>query len=189
MFDEAKIKTAVASIIEAIGEDPNRESLVDTPKRVAEMYAELFMGLGKDPREELRVGFELGHREMVILKDIPFYSMCEHHLLPFYGVAHIGYIPNAEGRIIGISKLARVVEIIAKRPQLQERMTTEIAEAIDDAIKPDGVAVVIQAKHLCMIMRGIEKPGSNVVTSAVRGGFKRRAASRAEFFSLIQSNK
>ena len=187
MFDEAKIKTAVASIIEAIGEDPNRKSLVDTPKRVAEMYAELFMGLGKDPREELRVGFELGHREMVILKDIPFYSMCEHHLLPFYGVAHIGYIPNAEGRIIGISKLARVVEIIAKRPQLQERMTTEIAEAIDDAIKPDGVAVVIQAEHLCMIMRGIEKPGSNVVTSAVRGGFKRRAVSRAEFFSLIQN--
>jgi GTP cyclohydrolase I len=115
--------------------------------------------------------------------------MCEHHLLPFYGVAHIGYIPNAEGRIIGISKLARAMEIIAKRPQLQERMTTEIADAIDDALKPDGVAVVIQAEHLCMIMRGIEKPGSNVVTSAVRGGFKRRAASRAEFFSLIQSNK
>ena len=189
MFDEARIKTAITSIIEAIGEDPHRESLVDTPKRVAEMYAELFMGLGKDPREELKVSFELGHREMVILRDIPFYSMCEHHLLPFYGVAHIGYIPNTEGRITGISKLARVVEIIAKRPQLQERMTTEIADAIDDAIKPDGVAVVIQAEHLCMIMRGIEKPGSNVVTSAVRGGFKRRAASRAEFFSLIQGGK
>lgn len=186
MFDEAKIKTAVASIIEAIGEDPNRESLIDTPERVAEMYAELFWGLGKDPKEELTVGFELGHREMVILRDIPFYSMCEHHLLPFYGVAHIGYIPNTEGRIIGISKLARVVEIIAKRPQLQERMTTQIADAIDDAIKPDGVAVVIQAEHLCMIMRGTKKPGSNVITSAVRGGFKRRAASRAEFFSLIQ---
>ncbi len=187
MFDEAKIRTAVASIIEAIGEDLNREGLIDTPARVAEMYAELFMGLGKDPKEELTVGFEIGHREMIILRDIPFYSMCEHHLLPFYGVAHIGYIPNSEGRIIGISKLARVVEIIAKRPQLQERMTTEIADAVDEGIKPDGVAVVVQAEHLCMIMRGIEKPGSNVITSAIRGAFRRRAASRAEFFSLIQS--
>ncbi|MEE9399529.1 MAG: GTP cyclohydrolase I FolE [Dehalococcoidales bacterium] len=189
MFDKAKIKQAVASIIEAIGEDPNRKSLVDTPERVAEMYAELFMGLGQDPKEELKVGFELGHREMVILRDIPFYSMCEHHLLPFYGVAHIGYIPNNEGRIIGISKLARVVEIIAKRPQLQERMTTEIAQAIIEGIQPAGVAVVIQAEHLCMIMRGIKKPGSNVITSALRGLFSRQAASRAEFFSLIQGNK
>ena len=123
---------------------------------------------------------------MVILRDIPFYSMCEHHFLPFFGVAHIGYIPNDEGRIIGISKLARVVEIIAKRPQVQERMTTEIAEAIVDGIKPAGVAVVVQAEHLCMIMRGIRKPGSNVITSAIRGAFRRRAASRAEFFSLIQ---
>ncbi len=186
MFDEAKIKTAVASIIEAIGEDPNREGLIGTPERVAEMYAELFEGLDKDPKEELTVDFELGHREMVVLRDIPFYSMCEHHLLPFYGVAHIGYIPNNEGRIVGISKLARVVEIVAKRPQLQERMTTQIADAIDEAIKPDGVAVVIQAEHLCMIMRGIKKPGSNVITSAIRGLFRRRAASRAEFFSLIQ---
>ncbi len=189
MVDKAKIKQAVASIIEAIGEDPNRKSLVDTPERVAEMYAELFMGLGQDPKEELKVGFELGHREMVILRDIPFYSMCEHHLLPFYGVAHIGYIPNNEGRIIGISKLARVVEIIAKRPQLQERMTTEIAQAIIEGIQPAGVAVVIQAEHLCMIMRGIKKPGSNVITSALRGLFSRQAASRAEFFSLIQGNK
>ena len=186
MFDEAKIKRAIVSIIEAIGEDSNREGLKDTPERVAEMYTELFMGLGQDPREELKVGFELGHREMVILKDIPFYSMCEHHLLPFYGVAHIGYIPNDEGRIVGISKLARVVEIIARRPQLQERMTTEIADAIDDGIKAAGVAVVIQAEHLCMIMRGIKKPGSNVITSAIRGAFRRRSASRAEFFSLIQ---
>ena len=186
MLDETKIKTAIVSIIEAIGEDPNREGLIGTPERVAEMYAELFMGLGKDPKEELAVGFELGHREMVILRDIPFYSMCEHHLLPFYGVAHIGYIPNSEGRIIGISKLARVVDIIAKRPQLQERMTTEIADAIDEGINPDGVAVVVQAEHLCMIMRGIKKPGSNVITSAIRGAFRRRAASRAEFFSLIQ---
>ena len=186
MFDEAKIKQAVASIIEAIGEDPQREGLRDTPERVAEMYAELFMGMDKDPKEELKVDFELGHREMVILRDIPFYSMCEHHLLPFYGVAHIGYIPNDEGRIVGISKLARVVEIVARRPQLQERMTTEIADAIDNGIRPVGVAVVIQAEHLCMIMRGIKKPGSSVITSAIRGAFRRRPASRAEFFSLIQ---
>ena len=185
MFDEAKIKRAVAAIIEAIGEEPNRAGLVDTPERIAEMYAELFMGMDKDPKEELAVGFEIGHREMVILRDIPFYSMCEHHLLPFFGAAHIGYIPNDEGRIIGISKLARVVEIIAKRPQVQERMTTEIAEAIVDGIKPAGVAVVVQAEHLCMIMRGIRKPGSNVITSAIRGAFRRRAASRAEFFSLL----
>ncbi len=186
MFDEARIKQAVASIIEAIGEDPSREGLAGTPARVAEMYAELFMGMRQDPKEELAVGFEIGHREMIILRDIPFYSMCEHHLLPFYGVAHIGYIPNEDGRIVGISKLARVVEIVAKRPQLQERMTTQIADAIDEGIKPAGVAVVIQAEHLCMIMRGIKKPGSNVITSAIRGAFRGRAASRAEFFSLIQ---
>ena len=186
MFDEAKIKAAVTSIIEAIEKDPNQEGLRGTPERVAEMYAELFSGIGKDPREELAVSFELGHREMVVLKDIPFYSMCEHHLLPFLGVAHIGYIPNNEGRIVGISKLARVVEIIARRPQLQERMTTDIADAIDDGINPDGVAVVIQAEHMCMVMRGIKKPGSNVITSAIRGAFRRKAASRAEFFSLIQ---
>ncbi len=187
MIDETGIRTAVASIIKAIGEDPEREGLLGTPERVAEMYAELFMGIDKDPRKELTVGFEVGHREMVVLKNIPFYSMCEHHLLPFYGVVHIGYIPNADGRVVGLSKLARVVEIVARRPQLQERMTTQIADAIVDGLKPEGVAVVIQAEHLCMIMRGVEKPGSNVITSAIRGLFRRRAASRAEFFSLIQS--
>ncbi len=186
MFDKAKIEAAVASIIKAIGEDPEREGLVDTPKRIAEMYAELFMGLGKNPKEELTVGFEEGHREMVIVRDIPFYSMCEHHLLPFYGVAHVGYIPNVDGRVVGLSKLARVVEIVASRPQLQERMTTEIADAIVDGLKPDGVGVIIQAEHLCMIMRGIKKPGSAIVTSALRGIFRRRAETRAEFFSLIQ---
>lgn len=186
MFDEVKIKKAVREIIEAIGENPSREGLKDTPQRVAEMYAEIFQGLSKDPREDLEVGFELGHREMVILKDIPFYSMCEHHLLPFYGMAHVGYIPNSEGRIVGISKLARVVETIARRPQVQERMTTEIADAIDDGIHPAGVAVVIQAEHLCMTMRGIKKPGCNVTTSAIRGAFRSKSASRAEFFSLIQ---
>jgi len=186
MFDEPKIKKAVTSIIEAIGEDPGREGLRDTPARVAEMYAELFRGINKDPKDDLEVGFELGHREMVVLKDVPFYSMCEHHLLPFYGVAHIGYIPNAEGRIVGISKLARVVETIARRPQVQERMTSEIADAIADGINAAGVAVVIQAEHLCMIMRGIEKPGSHVITSAIRGTFRSKSASRAEFFSLIR---
>ncbi len=186
MFDEAKIIAAVTSILEAIGEDPEREGLVDTPKRIAEMYAELFMGLGKNPEEELTVGFEEGHREMIIVRDIPFYSMCEHHLLPFYGVAHVGYIPNVDGRVVGLSKLARVVEIVASRPQLQERMTTEIADAIVDGLKPDGVGVIIQAEHLCMIMRGIKKPGSAIVTSALRGTFRSKAETRAEFFSLIQ---
>jgi len=186
VFDKAKIEAAVISIIKAIGEDPEREGLVGTPKRIAEMYAELFMGLGKDPREELVVGFEEGHREMVIVKDIPFYSMCEHHLLPFYGVAHIGYIPNVDGRVVGLSKLARVVEVVASRPQLQERMTTDIADAIVDGLKPDGVGVIIRAEHLCMIMRGIKKPGSAIVTSALRGIFRTRPETRTEFFSLIQ---
>lgn len=186
MVDITKIEAAVLSIIEAIGDDPRREGVQGTPKRIAEMYTELFSGLDMDAKAELTVGFEVGHREMVILRDIPFYSMCEHHLLPFYGVAHVGYIPNGEGRVVGVSKLARVVEIFAKRPQLQERMTTQIADAIVEALQPDGVAVVIQAEHLCMTMRGIKKPGSNVVTSATRGLFRTRAATRAEFLSLVQ---
>ena len=189
MFDEAKIRAAVASIIEAIGEDPRREGLVDTPARVAEMYAELFMGINKDPREELSVCYEVGHREMVVVRDIPFYSMCEHHLLPFYGTAHIGYIPDAQGRVVGLSKLARVMEIVASRPQIQERMTTEIADAIMDGLKPSGVAVVVQAEHLCMIMRGVKKPGSNIITSAIRGAFRTHPESRAEFFSLVHGNR
>ena len=186
MIDQAKIESAMLSMIEAIGEDPRREGLQGTPRRVAEMYTELFSGLDMDARAELSVGFEEGHREMVILKDIPFYSMCEHHLLPFYGVVHVGYIPNDGGRVVGVSKLARVVEIFAKRPQLQERMTTQIADAIVEALQPAGVAVVIQAEHLCMTMRGIEKPGSNVITSATRGNFRSRAATRAEFLALVQ---
>jgi len=187
VFDEAGIIKAVTSVIKAIGEDPKREGLVDTPRRVAEMYAELFMGLSMDPREELAVGYELGHREMIIVRDIPFYSMCEHHLLPFYGTVDIGYIPDATGRVVGISKFARVVEIVARRPQIQERMTTQIADTIADGIKPDGVGVVIQAEHMCMIMRGIKKPGSNIVTSAVRGTFRSKSETRAEFFSLVKS--
>ena len=186
MIDEARIKKAVHSIIEAIGDKPEREGIKNTPQRVAEMYAELFSGIGKDPRKDLEVGFELGHREMVILKDIPFYSMCEHHLLPFFGIAHVAYIPNAEGRIVGISKLARVVETVARRPQVQERMTTEIADTILSGLQAAGVGVVVQAEHMCMIMRGIKKPGSNVITSALRGNFRSDAATRAEFFSLIQ---
>ena len=185
VVDLAKIEQAVVSLIKAVGDDPNREGLIGTPRRIAEMYAEIFNGMGKDPKQELVVGFEEGHREMVVIKDIPFYSMCEHHLLPFYGVAHVGYIPNANGRVVGASKLARVVEIVAHRPQLQERMTTQIAEAIVEAVQPDGVAVVIRAEHLCMTMRGIKKPGSNIVTSANRGLFRTSAATRAEFLSLV----
>ena len=185
MIDKERIKEAVLSIIEAIGENPEREGLVDTPRRIAEMYAEVFDGIDNDPSAELGVCFEEGHKEMVILKDIPFYSLCEHHFLPFYGVVHIGYIPD--GKVVGISKLARVVETYAKRPQLQERMTSQIADAIHNILKPDGVAVVIQAEHLCMTMRGIKKPGSNVVTSATRGRFRNRAVTRSEFLSLVQS--
>lgn len=186
-FDEAAISKAITEILKAVGENPEREGLADTPKRVAEMYAELFYGIQTNPAEELTTGFEEGHREMVIIRDIPFYSMCEHHLLPFYGVTHIGYIPNAKGRVVGASRLARVVEIVARRLQLQERMTTQIAEAIVEGIKPDGVGVVIHAEHLCMFMRGIKKPGSAVVTSAVRGIFRSNSKTRSEFFSLIQS--
>ena len=151
------------------------------------MYAELFAGINVDPREELKVGYEQGHREMVIVRDVHFYSMCEHHLLPFFGVVHVGYIPDASGRIVGISKLARVIEIIARRPQVQERLTTEIADVIMEGLKPSGVAVVVQAEHMCMMMRGVKKPGSNIITSAIRGIFLKKADSRAEFFSLIQN--
>jgi GTP cyclohydrolase I len=186
MVNQDKIKRAMASMIEAIGEDPLREGIKDTPRRVAEMYAELFSGLGIDPKAELMVDFKEGYEEMVILKDIPFYSMCEHHLLPFYGMAHVGYIPSPGGRVVGVSKLARVVEICARRPQLQERMTQQIADAIFEALQPDGVAVVIQAEHLCMIMRGIKKSGTTVITSSVRGNFRSKVATRSEFLSLIQ---
>lgn len=185
-MDEARIRAAVTEIIKAIGEDPNRQGMAETPRRIADMYAELFSGLGKDPKEDLTVGYEEGHQEMVIVRDIPFYSMCEHHLLPFYGSVHIGYLPDFSGRIVGISKLARVVETVARRPQVQERMTTEIADAIMNGLHPAGVAVVVQGEHMCMIMRGVKKPGSSIVTSAIRGAFRNKAETRAEFFSLIQ---
>jgi len=189
MVNEKAIAKAVSSIITAIGENPAREGLADTPKRVAEMYTELFAGIEMDPMAELKGIHELGHREMVVLKDIPFYSMCEHHLLPFFGVVHVGYIPDINGRVVGISKLARVVEIFARRPQIQERMTTQIADAIMEGLQPQGVGVVVQAEHLCMTMRGVKKPGTNIITSAIRGSFRKNAASRAEFFSLIQNGK
>lgn len=185
MVDKDKIEQAVRLMIEAIGEDVQREGLVGTPRRIAEMYEEVFGGLRQDPREFLLTGFEEDHREMVILRDIPFHSMCEHHFLPFYGVAHVGYIPC--GRVVGISKIARVVETLARRPQLQERLTSQIADTIEEVLKPSGVGVVLEAAHLCMIMRGVKKPGTVVVTSANRGGFRTRLATREEFIALVRS--
>jgi len=182
--DQERVARAVREILEAIGEDPTREGLVETPRRIAEMYEELFAGLNQDPRDVLTTGFQESHREMVILKNIPFYSLCEHHFLPFHGRAHVGYVP--EGRIAGASKIARAVDILARRPQLQERLTGQIADAIMDGLSPDGVAVVIEAEHLCMTMRGVQKPGTTLVTSAIRGGFRRRAVTRAEFLSLVR---
>ncbi|HEX6031171.1 MAG TPA: GTP cyclohydrolase I FolE [Tepidiformaceae bacterium] len=182
-IDRERIKAAVNEMLLAIGEDPSREGLLDTPRRIADMYAEIFGGLSVDPSEYLGVGFEVSHDEMVILRQIPFYSMCEHHFLPFHGEAHVGYIPD--GRVVGISKLARVVEAYARRPQLQERLTSQIAEAIMEGLNPDGVAVVIEAEHLCMTMRGVQKPGSRMVTSGMRGLFKQSSVTRGEFLSLV----
>lgn len=184
-FDAPRIQAAVRELIEAIGEDPDREGLRDTPRRIAQMYEEVFAGLFADPATPLLVQFEEGHDEMVILRDIPFYSICEHHFLPFHGVAHIGYIPD--GRVVGISKLARTVEAFAKRPQLQERLTAQVADCIMEALKPDGVAVVVEAEHLCMTMRGIKKAGSRMVTSAMRGDFRQQSVTRGEFLSLVQA--
>jgi GTP cyclohydrolase I len=180
----ARIERAVREILEAVGEDPEREGLRDTPARIANLYAEIFSGLGEDPVEALSGGFEEGHQELVVLRDIPFYSTCEHHLLPFYGIAHIGYIPK--GRVVGIGRLARVVEILAHRPQLQERLTTQVADTIVRGLKPQGVAVVVEATHLCMTMRGVKKPNARVITSAMRGIFHRSPATRAEFMALIR---
>jgi GTP cyclohydrolase I len=184
--DLRRIERAIREIIEAIGEDPSRDGLADTPARVARMYAELFEGLREDPREHLHVGFEAGADEMVILRDIPFYSVCEHHFMPFHGTAAVGYLPD--GRVVGISKLARLVEGFARRPQLQERLTTQVADAIMDTIEPDGVAVVVEAEHLCMTQRGIKKPGSRMVTSATRGLFRKNEVTRAEFLSLVRGS-
>lgn len=184
-MDLDKIKRAVSLILEAIGEDTHREGLRNTPERVARMYAELFGGVEEDPGEHLEVLFTEHHDELVLVKDIPFYSMCEHHLLPFYGRAHIAYIPR-KGRITGLSKLVRVVEGFAKRPQLQERLTSQIADSIMEKLQPWGVMVVIEAEHMCMTMRGVKKPGSLTVTSAVRGILETNPASRAEAMALIK---
>ena len=184
VIDEAKIEEAVHMILEAIGEDPEREGLQNTPKRVARMYREIFAGMNSNPREFLQVSFTEFHDELVLVKDIPLYSMCEHHLLPFYGKAHVAYIPRG-GKVVGISKLTRVAEAYALRPQLQERLTSQIADCINESLKPFGVAVVIEAEHMCMTMRGVRKPGASTVTSAVRGIFETRPETRAEVFSLI----
>jgi GTP cyclohydrolase IA len=184
--DTAAIEAAVRTILEAIGEDPDRDGLARTPRRVAEMYEELFIGLqSEDPSNQLDAVFESNHDEMIMVKDIPLGSMCEHHLIPFIGQAHVAYIPNESGQITGLSKLVRLVDVLSKRPQVQERLTTQIADAIESALAPRGVLVVIEAEHLCMSMRGVRKPGSKTVTSAVRGLFRRNEATRAEAMGLI----
>ena len=183
--DRARVEKAVAEILEAIGEDPARDGLVGTPARVAAMYDELFAGLHDDPARHLTVTFAADHDEMVMVRDIPFASLCEHHLVPFIGRAHVAYIPNADGRITGISKLARLVDGYARRLQVQERMTTEIADAIESALDPRGVLVVVEAEHLCMSMRGVKKPGTLTITSAVRGLFRRDPATRAEAMQFV----
>jgi len=185
-MDSAKITEGVRLILEGIGEDPGREGLRDTPRRVADMYAEIFAGIGTDAGEHLSVTFSEDHQEMVLVRDIPLYSVCEHHLVPFMGRAHVAYIPGKDGRVCGLSKLARVVDVFAKRPQVQERMTSQIAEAILAGLEPQGVMVVIEAEHLCMSMRGVQKPGAITTTSAVRGIFQRNAATRAEALALIK---
>lgn len=183
-FDAPRIEAAVREILAAIGEDPDRDGLLDTPARVARAYEEMFRGLRQQPEDVLTTTFELGHDEMVLVKDIELSSACEHHLVPFYGQAHVGYIPGDDGRITGISKLARLVDVYAKRPQVQERLTTQIADALVEMLKPAGVIVVIEAEHLCMTIRGVRKRGAITVTSAVRGQL-RDPASRAEAMSLI----
>ncbi len=183
-IDLERASAAVRELLLAIGEDPDRDGLRDTPDRVARSYAEIFRGLREDPEDVLSTTFDLGHDEMVLVKDIEVYSTCEHHLVPFHGVAHVGYIPSRDGRITGLSKIARLVDVYAKRPQVQERLTTQVADAMVRALQPRGVIVVIECEHLCMSMRGVRKPGARTVTSAVRGGL-REPATRAEVMSLI----
>jgi GTP cyclohydrolase I len=184
-MDMEKIQEGVRLILEGVGEDPEREGLKKTPARVAKMYAECFAGLYENPAEFFETTFDEHHEEMVLVRDIPFYSMCEHHLAPFFGKAHVAYIPAKDGHICGLSKLARLVDTFAKRPQVQERLTSQVADTLIEQLHPQGVIVVIEAEHLCMSMRGIKKPGSRTTTSAVRGIFQRNQATRAEAFSLI----
>lgn len=187
-IDLPRIERAVREILLAIGEDPEREGLMETPARVARMYEELFAGLHIDVKDVIKVFHEKDHDEMIMVGDIPFYSMCEHHLLPFIGRAHVVYIPR-DGRILGLSKIARIVDVMSRKPQLQERLTSQIADTLVEAVKPMGVAVVVEAEHLCMTMRGIRKPGSLAVTSALRGLCKSDARSRAEAMSLINRRR
>ena len=184
-FDANLIADAVRQILKGIGENPDRDGLVHTPERVADMFSELFSGIGRDPVDEINVVFELGHDEMIMVRDIPLASLCEHHLVPFIGKAHVAYIPNEKGQITGLSKLARVVDVVSRRPQVQERLTTQIADAIETALDPRGVLVVVEAEHLCMTMRGVRKHGSQTVTSAVRGIFRDNNATRAEAMGFI----
>ena len=183
--DQARIERAVREILSAIGEDPDRDGLVRTPARVAEMYTEICSGLTEDPAKHLVVTFEANHDEMVLVRDIALYSICEHHLVPFHGHAHVAYIPNEDGRITGLSKLARLVDGFAKRPQVQERLTTQVADALVTALAPRGAFVMIEAEHLCMSMRGVRKPGTLTVTSAVRGLFKDSPSTRAEVMAML----
>ena len=185
VVDQARAAAAVRELLIAVGEDPDRPGLRDTPARVARAYAETFAGLGQDPAEVLSTVFDEDHDELVLVKDIPMYSTCEHHLVPFHGMAHIGYIPGEDGRVTGLSKLARLVEVYARRPQVQERMTSQIADALESGLKPRGVLVVIEAEHLCMAMRGVRKPGARTMTSAVRGILRDNAATRSEALSLV----
>ncbi len=184
-IDVPRIERAVREILAAIGEDPGRDGLAETPARVARAYAEQFAGLGQRPEDVLTTVFDAGHDELVLVRDIEVYSTCEHHLVPFYGVAHVGYIPNEKGQITGLSKLARLVDLYARRPQVQERMTSQIADGLASVLEPRGVLVVIEAEHLCMSMRGVRKPGAKTVTSAVRGVIRDSARTRAEAMSLL----
>ncbi|GAO06837.1 GTP cyclohydrolase I FolE [Streptomyces lydicamycinicus] len=183
-FDEKRAENAVRELLIAVGEDPDREGLLETPARVARAYREIFAGLWQKPEDVLTTTFDLGHDEMVLVKDIELVSSCEHHLVPFVGVAHVGYIPSTDGKITGLSKLARLVDVFARRPQVQERLTTQIADSLMEILEPRGVIVVIECEHMCMTMRGVRKPGAKTTTSAVRGQL-RDAATRAEAMSLI----
>lgn len=185
MVNYEQIEQAVRLILEAIGEDPNREGLLDTPKRVAKMYAEVFSGMNEDPKEHFQTVFSEEHEELVLVKDIPFFSMCEHHLVPFFGVAHVAYIPRG-GKVTGLSKLARAVEAVARRPQLQERITATVADAIMETLEPHGALVVVEAEHMCMTMRGVKKPGAKTVTVAARCTFETDQTARAEVLSFIK---
>jgi GTP cyclohydrolase I len=189
MFDEEKIRRGVRLVMEGIGEDPDREGVMETPRRVAEMYREVFGGMDADPLAVLSVVKGAEHDEMIMVRDIPLYSMCEHHQVPFTGKAHVAYLPNEDGRITGLSKIARLVDLLSRRPQVQERLTTEIADALERSLEPKGVFVVIEAEHLCMTMRGVKKPGSVTVTSAVRGRFRSDARTRSEAMALIRPDR